>query len=125
MVTRAFPILLAFLASVFFFACGGISTEVASEVRPGYAAIVGVEGGRIIVTNVGPGRVELRRRAASGETVGTTSLGAGETWEGAGDRFRTMEICNSQERPARFKVDVEGANNAGRAQVAVLGQKPL
>lgn len=127
--TLSSSFILALLLPVLTSCGGGISGELRSEVAGQHVAAIAVRGNRVTVTNVSEVSLELRRRAATGEIVGVTTLAPGERYVLEAKGRRTLELVNTSEQAAPFQVRAQGSREDADAEeqfyVGMLAQRPL
>lgn len=112
------PILLSFAA------CGGGNVLLRSEIDAGHVVVVGIEGRRITIENLGTTTLELLRRAPTGEVVATSTLAPGQTYETIADRRGAVELLNRSGAAVPYRVEATAAED-GAARVAILGDREL
>lgn len=103
--------------------CASNNINLKSEVGPRRLMIVGVHGDQVTITNLGPREVELRRRAPSGEVVGTSNLMPGRSFETSAKFRRAVELVNHGAEPVAFSVRV--LSSEGTASVVILDDQAL
>ena len=122
-------LILALLLPVLTSCGGGISGDLRSEVTGQHVAAIVVRGDRVTVTNASEVALELRRRAATGEIVGVTTLAPGERYVLEAKGRRTLELVNTSEQAARFHIrargSLEDADDGEQFYVGMLAQRPL
>ncbi len=105
-------------------ACGGANTLLRSQVDPGHIVVVGIEGRRVIIQNLGSSTLELRRRAPTGEVVGTSTLAPHQIYETVAHRKGAVEILNRSRGAVPYRVEAV-ASEDGVARVVILGDREL
>ena len=105
-------------------ACGGGNALLRSEVDARHVVVVGIEGRRVIIENLGSSTLELLRRAPTGEVVATTTLAPGQTYETIAHRRGAVEIMNRSGAAVPYRVEAI-ASEDGAARVVILGDRVL
>ncbi len=105
-------------------ACGADNALLRSEIDARHAVVVGIEGRRVIIENLGSSTLELLRRAPTGEVVATTTLAPGQTYETIAHRRGAVEIMNRSGAAVPYRVEAI-ASEDGAARVVILGDRVL